>query len=38
MTDNRLYGLKIKFSFICAYLNAQGSSPSETPLKRIDNG
>ncbi|KRZ65232.1 hypothetical protein T08_12149, partial [Trichinella sp. T8] len=22
----------------CAYLNTQGSSPSDTPLKRIDNG
>ncbi|KRX29300.1 hypothetical protein T08_6022, partial [Trichinella sp. T8] len=22
----------------CAYLNTQGSSPSGTPLKRIDNG
>ncbi|KRZ90067.1 hypothetical protein T08_3024 [Trichinella sp. T8] len=22
----------------CAYLNTQGSSPSETPLKRIDDG
>ncbi|KRY14146.1 hypothetical protein T12_6605 [Trichinella patagoniensis] len=22
----------------CAYLNTQGSSPSDTPLKRIDDG
>ncbi|KRZ59731.1 hypothetical protein T02_15612 [Trichinella nativa] len=22
----------------CAYLNTQGSNPSDTPLKRIDNG
>ncbi|KRX54296.1 hypothetical protein T09_13326 [Trichinella sp. T9] len=22
----------------CAYLNTQGSSPSDTPLNRIDNG
>ncbi|KRX74410.1 hypothetical protein T06_7133 [Trichinella sp. T6] len=24
--------------FQCAYLNTQGSSPSDTPLKRIDDG
>ncbi|KRZ47274.1 hypothetical protein T02_13697 [Trichinella nativa] len=24
--------------FQCAYLNTQGSSPSGTPLKRIDDG
>ncbi|KRX17863.1 hypothetical protein T07_12756 [Trichinella nelsoni] len=29
---------KWPLKFACAYLNTQGSSPSETPLKRIDDG
>ncbi|KRX14677.1 hypothetical protein T07_12970 [Trichinella nelsoni] len=28
---------KWPLKLLCAYLNTQGSSPSETPLKRIDN-